>query len=634
MSPTNKATLLLIAIYAVVSAVAHRVWEDDFIVISWDGYGYYAYLPSIFIYGTDDDYAFSEQHFEQYEIGSNLYQVRDAPNSRRFPIYNIGLAVLWLPFFLLAHGYCLLFGGFEPNGMSWPYQLSIWLAAMFYLSLGWWYLSHFLSRHLTPKTAAWTLILVGLGTNLFYYGYRSVELTHFYLFALYAAFLFYFQQYIDSGRPWQKLIIPGMLAGLMVLIRSSEVVVFLLPALWSWDWKLASLKRNFVTTLSMVGLAVPVYAIQLLYYKYALDTWWVNGYAGHSFDWPPHLYECLIGYRRGWLVYTPLAAFMLLGIVQLFRRGSRWAWPILTFTFCNCMLLFSWHLWNYGSTFGSRPVVQSYAILALPLGLLAYSLWQQVEKIGSSRKNSTRESLPADDSQAGLNSRNNGSIAAPSLSERAGGEDQTPHFSYFLKLFICTSAGGFIALNLFQTWQYEQRIIPMDLNNRTHYWHNFLATELDRHNYRFLFTNEKLPARKSYDWQTLATSDSAVLLPGQGENFREYHTFYRQEINASAATKFSGAWTRTRLDFAHLPDPQEWENEPVLIFEVTRPDTPEPVRWTRIYLPAIINNPARDTVEIDMQLPTLQAGDTWQVYQWNPSADSTRVYESGVYVLK
>ncbi|MEM8583648.1 MAG: hypothetical protein AAGF87_05235 [Bacteroidota bacterium] len=607
----RRVTLLLIAVYALVSAAHYRIWEDELTIIHWDGYGYYAYLPALFIYGQADDFAFADDHFEHYELSSNLYQIRDAPNGRRFPTYNIGLAVLWLPFFLLAHAYCLIFGGFEPDGMSWPYQAAIWLAACFYLSLGWWYLSRFLEKHLPPYAVISSLLLIGLATNLYYYGTQNLELTHLYLFGIYAAFLYHFQQYTEGDRSWVRLVIPGLLAGLMILIRSSEIVVFLLAAAWAWNWRWSTCWRNGKAALVLVAIAAPVFALQLMYYRYSLGVWWVNGYEGHFFEWPPHLYECLVGYRSGWLVYTPLAFFMLLGIGLLFKVGSKWAWSILAFTIINCLILFSWHVWTYGSTFGSRPVVQSYAVLALPLGVLIHWLWQQLNSIGRTGRASTGESLEKTSSPTSY--------------------AKWP--ARILKLFICTSAGGLIALNLFQTWQFGQRIIPLDLNNKTHYWHNFLATELDRHDYRFLYTDEKLPKHALYDWQLLGSADSTVLLPGHGQDHQEYFTLYQQRIDSTAARALSGSWTRTRLDYTYLQDPENWQYEPLLVFEVTRPDS-EPLRWTGINLKNVTNNLSRDTLEVDMRLPTLQAGDHWQIYHWNTSADSLLLYNAQVKVLR
>ncbi|MCB9285182.1 MAG: hypothetical protein H6563_13985 [Lewinellaceae bacterium] len=71
-------------------------------------------------------------------------------------------------------------------------------------------------------------------------------------------------------------------------------------------------------------------------------------------------------------MYTPLLGLGLAGIALLFRHARAWFWSILVFTALRLYFV-SW----YTSSFGSRAVVQSYAVQALPLGLI---LKQGVEK--------------------------------------------------------------------------------------------------------------------------------------------------------------------------------------------------------------------------------------------------------------
>jgi len=385
--------------------------------------------------------------------------------------------------------------------MSYPYQLMVVLMGLLFAFLCLLYLRRFLALFFQDRVVALTLVAIGLATNLFYYTVEKPDMTHGYLFALYATFLYYFARDFEEAPPepvnqsgsshWNPLIRLGLLAGLMCLVRSSEIVVFAIPAFYGLkNW--TTLKRNFWRTLPIFAIALAVFSLQLIYYKIGTGSWWQDGYAGLGFDWAsPHLYEGFFGYRRGWLVYTPIMAFALVGVFWL-RKG--WFLPILIFLIGNCYILFSWHIWWYGNTFGSRPVVQSYALLALPLAALISAFLGAAagaKKVEGAMQTTTPK--------------------APQLRGKGPQSWRTILASAVILVFT--------ALNLFQHWQYNQRIIPLDFVNRTYYWHTFGKTSLDKQDYVFLDTDEKLPSG-SFAESPLAAIDT--LLPIPPKSSREF----------------------------------------------------------------------------------------------------------------
>ncbi|MEL7161832.1 MAG: hypothetical protein AAFN92_13810, partial [Bacteroidota bacterium] len=314
-SPSRTVCWLVFLAMALTSLVRNQVFTGQTNVINWDGYGYYAYLPAVFVYGDVTELAFAERHFADYEISDKIYQLMETPEGARFPIYNAGLAVVWTPGFLLAHGFCKLTGLAPADGMSFPYQLSVVLSSLLVIFLGFWCLRRFLLGYFSEGVVALTLFGVGLGTNLFYYLVEGPDMTHAYLFSGYACFLWQFSRRAKEKRSSRRWLFGcGLIAGLLCLIRSSEIVVFAIPALYGLrDW--ATFRRNFWRTLVIFGVACGVFSLQLLYYKIGTGAWFRDGYAGLGFDWlSPHFYEGFFGYRRGWLVYTPLMTLALLGI--------------------------------------------------------------------------------------------------------------------------------------------------------------------------------------------------------------------------------------------------------------------------------------------------------------------------------
>jgi hypothetical protein len=102
-----------------------------------DGKGYYAYLPALFIY-QDLEYGFVEYYESKYYPSDAdpsyfkefRFEFRGETVNKTFS----GIAVLMLPFFLIAHVLALLFG--EADGYSMIYQYAIGFSAYFYLLLG------------------------------------------------------------------------------------------------------------------------------------------------------------------------------------------------------------------------------------------------------------------------------------------------------------------------------------------------------------------------------------------------------------------------------------------------------------------------------------------------------------------
>jgi len=630
---------LVVAAMAITSLVQNDVFQGKANIVKWDGYGYYAYLPAIFVYGDVEAYAFAEDHFENYEISGSIYQLMEVENGSRFPIYNVGMAVVWTPGFLLAHGLVKATGMAPADGMSFPYQLSSVLTSLLIIFLGLFYLRRFLLGFYEDRVVALVLFGTGLATNLFYYTTEGPDVTHMYLFSGYAIFLYAFGRLINAGDSDQRkwIIRCGLLAGLMCLIRSSEIVLFAIPAFYGLKNR-TTLLRNFWRTLPIFGIALAVFSLQLIYYKVGTESWFQDGYAGLGFDWlSPHLYEGFIGYRRGWLVYTPLMTFALAGVFWL---PKAWRLPFIVFLIGNSYILFSWHIWWYGNTFGSRPVVQSYALLAFPLAALAaWVLGPSASSGGAADAGAVSpdwRSAPAPERGKGKGAMKKlANDGLPSRAERAkpsplsfgprsrleepDGEaaqqkGSGERFPKARTLLILLPLLAFTTLNLFQHWQYNRRILPLDFVNQTYYWQAFGKTKLDRKDYVYRDTNEKLPNR-SFEATPLLSLDTLVKIPPKSG--REFTNLleYRATQNAPGKT-----WLRAKLNFSYYGDSYDKWKFPSVVTEHRRGD--EILKWVQVKIPPTMDTPERDSLTFSISLPGLQQGDIVKQFLWNLSRDS------------
>ena len=75
----------------------------------------------------------------------------------------------------------------------------------------------------------------------------------------------------------------------------------------------------------------------------------------------------MFGFRKGWLVYTPVMAFALVGLFFMRGKAAMARNGIMAVLVVHVYITLSWWCWWYGGTFGQRPMIEVYPLLALPL---------------------------------------------------------------------------------------------------------------------------------------------------------------------------------------------------------------------------------------------------------------------------
>ncbi|MBO2008327.1 ArnT family glycosyltransferase [Hymenobacter negativus] len=371
---------LLVATLATLAVFQDRRWKPLEVFDSDPG-GYYTYLPSLLLY----------QHVGRAD---SLYQLAEAnrpskvrniglqplPNGNVITKYTLGVAAGELPWFMGAHLYASRHGD-PANGFSQPYQQSIMLAGLVYGLLGLWIVRKLLLRYFIDGTTAWTLAGVGLGTNFLVYTSYEAAMAHSALFMWQAATLYCTARWYQSPT-WRWAGGMGFFLGMAVLCRPPEILYVLVPLAWgltSWD----SLRERGTMwrahaghLLLAVGLGAAVVAVQLFFWHAASGQWLLDSYAGEQFDFAhPHLLEGLFSFRKGWLLYTPLAGLMLLGLGTALRQIPAAVAPTVLLLPVLLYVTFSWEAWWYGGGFSARALVSLYPLLALSLAALLAEAW-------------------------------------------------------------------------------------------------------------------------------------------------------------------------------------------------------------------------------------------------------------------
>ena len=342
-------------------------------VIVWDVSGYYLYLPAIFIHHDLKELRFHEQLLHDYAPTPEFQQAFLHPGSGHYVMkYSAGMAVQYLPFFLVAHALAAPLG-YPADGFSPPYQIALLLASLLVAVLG----LALVRRALLPRFGEWptalTLLAIVLGTNYLNYTALGGAMTHNWLFTWYAVLLLLTPAFYERPTLGRALAI-GATVGIMALTRPSEILAGLIPLLWglrpAWPVvraRLAFWRQHAGLLLAAVLVGGAVLSIQPLYWHYVSGDWVVYSYQGQGFSWfHPHLLLGLFSFKSGWLVYSPILVVALAGFWALRRQQPSAFWPMLVFVGLFTYVTFAWDEWLYGGSLGQRAMVQSYAVLAWP----------------------------------------------------------------------------------------------------------------------------------------------------------------------------------------------------------------------------------------------------------------------------
>lgn len=346
-----------------------------------DSWGYYSYLPATFVYhdlktieGTLARRAkYNEGSVRRLENGSIQIEEAHKYGDNTVIKYTCGVAILNLPFFLIAHTFCKLTHLFPADGYSLPYNLLIALGTLFYGILGLWFVRKLLLKYFSDNITTIVLIGLALGTNLYYFSVSGgIGMSHAYLFALYAICLLAIDKFYDTQQKRYAVFI-GLATGFITLIRPNEIIILFFPLLWNVVSPSGLKKRvrfigeNFYLFATMATVFLISVSPQVVYWLALTGKPVFYSYTGEKFDFlHPHIKDGLLGYKNGWLTYTPIMYVSVAGLLFLPKYFKKAALAIYTFLPIHVYVIYSWWCWNYINGYGSRPMVETYAILALP----------------------------------------------------------------------------------------------------------------------------------------------------------------------------------------------------------------------------------------------------------------------------
>ena len=370
----SKYVILIVVLICAWYAKNLKKWENNGIIKE-DVNSYYAYLPASLIF-HDLNFDFVKTLPKDFE---GKIWLQNVPNGNPILRMTMGLSILWIPFFYLAHATAHLVGA-STLGYSWPYHFFILIAALTYLSLGLIFLRKILINYFSEFETSVVIGLIVLATNLMHYVIAEPGMSHVYNFTLITVLIYYSLKWNEKPELGNSVIL-GIVSGLIILIRPVNIIVLIFPLLIG----ITSLKdifekliNNWKHIVIAAILAFLVFLPQMLYWKMQTGHFLFNSYMDQGkFYWGnPQFINGLFSYRKGWLVYTPVMSFSIIGLIFLYKKAKETVLPIVVFTVLSLYVTFSFWCWWYGGSFGMRPLIDFYGIMAIPMAAFIHKIVQ------------------------------------------------------------------------------------------------------------------------------------------------------------------------------------------------------------------------------------------------------------------
>lgn len=338
-----------------------------------DAQMYYAYARSI-LFDWDIDFKndFALTPFPELisETQAPLNEIGRVSNR-----YPMGVGLVILPFLVLGHLATIWINAlFQTSFSQMGYSdihlgvVAISLVALeTYCSF---LLAQFLKNFVSIRIALASVVLIWFGTSLLYYGAIFPFMSHGIGFALLSALL-YFLKKVEPERSQKLAIISGLLAGLLAIIRPTNVVLFIPYAVLILCRLLKNRQRPLVFLFLLSSSVFPL--SQLIVWRRLYGKWFVYSYGEEGFNWAsPELFKTYFSSNHGLFYFAPIALLSFLGLFigvkeKKFRAESLSAMlSIILASYLNA----AWHSWFFGQAFGARAFCESGVWFAFGLSIL------------------------------------------------------------------------------------------------------------------------------------------------------------------------------------------------------------------------------------------------------------------------
>lgn len=350
------ASLVINYIYRMVF---HSIPIDK-IILGSDMEGYYQYLFHFFV--------------KDWSLFDRMPWTIPYGEGKTLSVFTCGLAILWSPFFLMAHLISIFFG-LTADGQTNLYYGFILVAGIVYTYIGLVFLYKLLREYFNHRTSLWSTSLFFLATNVFFYSVLlGAGMSHVYSFTMISIYLFFCHRFAEKPS-LKNLILLGIPFAMAVLIRPTNIISGLylfLMGVSSWETLKGRVQfwiKNYWAILTLLAIGIIVFIPQMAYWHFVTGKYLVYSYQEYGFpNWKlPKFGIVLFGKYNGWLTYSPIVIFALTGLFILLWRKQMNSLGTLLILVLATYVNASWWVPTFSAAVGQRAMIDFLPLLAIPL---------------------------------------------------------------------------------------------------------------------------------------------------------------------------------------------------------------------------------------------------------------------------
>jgi hypothetical protein len=449
-------TLIVVAAISICLFI-YRLGNISNQEFSWDVLGYYLPLPAAFIQEDPllDDKSWVEELNDEKKLSGTLYQVSSTPDGKPMYFFLFGMSYFYSIFFFIGHWFSGI-SGFPQDGFSEPYQIAVVLGCMIYVTIGLFLVRKILLNYFTEKISIILILVLVFGTNYIHHlTLKNLEP----VCVLFMLSAFVIWQTIRWHLNYRFKNLMGITVGisLMAMVKPSEILFVFVPIFWTIYNKESLMdklricyqkKYDFLLAFAICSL---LFIPQIAYWYSKTGHLIYDSYKnpGVGLDlFSPHIMDALFSYRKGWLLYTPVMVFAIIGFYFLWKQNRKIFPAIFISTVICFYLVASWSEWWYGAGFSLRPMITYYPLLLIPFGYLISTIYNQ-NKI-------------------------------------------------WLNGLLYATFAFCIFLNQFQWWQLKNGILDPYRTTKEYYWATFLKTNVSDSDKQLLLVNREIWGKTAF----------------------------------------------------------------------------------------------------------------------------------------
>jgi hypothetical protein len=271
-----------------------------------DSVSYYAYLRSA-VFDRDLDFT---NEWEAWGLAPAPRTATGLPANQ----HSVGPALLWSPFFLLAHLWVRITGHASADGFGTPYVRAAAAGTLAVALAGSWLLARTLAARFGSPASVLAVATAVLASPVVYYLFVVPAMAHGLAFGVGAAVVWAFAR-VESRPSRGAWVLLGALIGLAALVRWQAVVyAVLVVPLAVGAWRRRRLRPVWVLLAGLAALAVLI--PQLVAWKILFGSFLtIPQGSGFLSLWPQHGLDVLVHADHGLFSWTPVLLLGALGLV-------------------------------------------------------------------------------------------------------------------------------------------------------------------------------------------------------------------------------------------------------------------------------------------------------------------------------